>query len=394
MLRSLESRSRLLWATLAILGFAAAAQAQLRVATWNISNYTGGKVADIQTAVYDVYAGRLFAPDIILAQEIQSSSAAATFRNALNSAAGSPGDWEYVYVSGTFEGNVMLYRTSKVEYQAYSIASPGGAFPNGPRPCVRYKVRMQGYDAFRRATLFLYNSHMKAGSSGDDKTRRLTEATNIRDDAEGLHPDYHFLFGADLNIQSSLESAYLELVGVQANNDGRFFDPIKTPGSWNNNCSYNFVHTQDPSGAGGMDDRYDQILVSGNLVDGTGFEYIGNPDIPYSSVTWNDPNHSYRSWGNDGTTCNGSLATFGNSMVGPDIAQALKNLAGSGGHLPVFLDLRVPPQVTADLVVDFGTVTQGSQAEAEFRVSNAGDVGLVGELPGYSGPARYVMPIS
>jgi len=37
---------------------AAAAQAQLRVAAWNISNYSGGRTADIQAAVYGVYQDR------------------------------------------------------------------------------------------------------------------------------------------------------------------------------------------------------------------------------------------------------------------------------------------------------------------------------------------------
>ncbi len=37
-------------------------------------------------------------------------------------------------------------------------------------------------------------------------------------------------------------------------------------------------------------------------------------------------------------------------MVGASIAQALRDAAANGGHLPVFLDLRVPPRV--DSVTD------------------------------------------
>jgi hypothetical protein len=171
----------------------------------------------------------------------------------------------------------------------------------------------------------------------------LLEAQRIRDDAEALPSGWHFLLGGDFNIQSSFQSAYQELVGSQANNDGRFTDPIKTPGSWNNTSTYRIVHTQDPVGAGGMDDRHDQILVSSGLVDGAGADYIGDPDTAYSTTTWDDPSHSYRSWGNDGTSFNVAMTITGNQMVGTTIAQALANTAAGGGHLPVFLDLRVPP---------------------------------------------------
>jgi hypothetical protein len=239
---------------------------------------------------------------------------------------------------------------------------------------MRYTVRLRDY-ASDGGLLACYSSHMKAQESGsDDEARRLLEAQRIRDDAQTLSAQVHFVLGADLNIQDSSEDAYQELVGSQANNEGRFFDPIRTPGSWNNNEAFRFVHTQDPIGAGGMDDRFDQLLVSDNLIDGDGFEYIGNSAVPYSTSTWNDPNHSYRAWGNDGTCCNESLTIAGNTMVGATIAQALVNVADGAGHLPVFMDLRVPPEVGSDAALDFGLVVQGDPAEAVLQVWNNGDV--------------------
>jgi hypothetical protein len=188
--------------------------------------------------------------------------------------------------------------------------------------------------------LALYSSHMKSGSDSDDKSRRLLEAERIRDDAEALPEGWHFLLGGDFNIPSWGELAYQQLVGAQANDDGRFFDPINTPATWYNNPSYCFVHTQDPVWA--MDDRFDQLLVSAGLLDGTGVDYMGDPSIPYSTTTWDDPHHSYRSWGNDGTSYDTPLTISGNQMVGSVIAQALENSAVGGGHLPVFLDFRIP----------------------------------------------------
>jgi hypothetical protein len=196
---------------------------------------------------------------------------------------------------------------------------------------------------------------MKAGSTSSDQSRRLVESQRIRDNAQGLDTNpsngvndalpagYNFALVGDFNIQTSTQAAYQELVGSQANNAGRFFDPINTPGSWNNSSAYRFVHTQNPNAD--MDDRLDFILVSASLIDGGGIDYIGNSALAYSTSTWNDPNHSYRVWGNDGTSYGAGITVSGNTMVGATIAQAIKDSVGgsaTGGHLPVFLDLTLP----------------------------------------------------
>ena len=82
---------------------------------------------------------------------------------------------------------------------------------------------------------------------------------------------------------------------------------------------------------------------------------------PYSTTTWNDPNQSYRVWGNDGTSFNKSLTIAGNAEVGASIAQSLVNDATpAGGHLPVFLDLTYQinptPEPSAFAALGLGTL--------------------------------------
>ncbi len=376
---------------------AGAARAQLRVGAWNISNYNGAsRAADIQTAVFAVNAanGLSFRPDVIAVQEIIGAPALATLVNVLNTAPGSTGDWaaapylddpDYADTESAF-----VYRTGKVQLLASVVAAnASGSTADQPRSTYRYDFRPIGYTS-AGATIGIYSVHLKAGSTTDDNARRLIETTRIRDNAEGVNTNgpgtalpagYHFIIAGDMNMQSNTQTSYVELVGSQANNAGRFFDPINTPGSWNNNIAYRFIHTQDPAnaGGGGMDDRHDQMLCSAGLLDSQGLSYIGNSALPFSTSTWNDPNHSYRCWGNDGSTYNAGLATTGNAMVGPAIAQALINCATtSGGHLPVFMDFRVPAKVGTDVVtLDFGTVTQGSPAPVRsITVSNTGNTTL------------------
>lgn len=321
----------------------------LRIATWNVTNYSSGRVAAFQTATYGVYQGRSLSPDVIIGQEFLSAAGVAAFVDLLNTAPGSPGDWAAAdFVDGPDTDSALFYRTTRVSLatdlspNGVTTVAVGGLSPNHPRNIMRYDLRF-AVGTGVEARLALYSTHMKSGSTTDDRNRRLLEAQRIRDNAETLPPGWSFIVGGDTNIQTSSDTAWVELTGSQANNAGRFFDPINTPGAWNNNPAFRFVHTQDPIGAGGMDDRFDVLLTSGNLVDGVGLDYIGNPAIPYSTTTWNDSNHSYRCWGNDGTSYNVTLTVTGNAMVGPIIAQALIDSAAGAGHLPVYFELRVPP---------------------------------------------------
>ncbi len=346
----------------------------MRVANWNVTNFDDDettRIAAFQTAIYGEYNGRSMAPDVLVGEEFISSAAVIDFRNLLNNATGSPGDWASApFVDGPDTDSAFFYRTTKVDYLGMTVVSTGSSSTSDhPRNIQRYDIRLKGFDT-AEATIAIYASHMKAGSTGTDQARRLIEAEIIRTDAENLPEGWHFILAGDFNIQSSSQAAYVELVGSQANNDGRFFDPIRTPGEWNNNYSYRFVHTQEPSTA--MDDRHDQILVSASLIDGLGFDYDGNANISYSTSTWDDPNHSYRAWGNDGTTYNSPIATTGNSMVGPTIAQALIDSVNDNGHLPVFLDLLTPDPVAGACCTPCGCVdamTEAAciEADGEFR---------------------------
>lgn len=388
---------------------ASGASAQLRVATWNITNWantaagsqSSARISAFQTAIYGTVpaglalAGRSFAPDVLFLQEVDDTTSLSRFVNLLNTAAGSPGDWVAVpFVNGPDSESVMVYRSSKITPVAGTptiVANGTTTTTDQPRNTYRFDFRLVGYGTGNNNLISVYNVHMKSGSTSDDQARRLLEAQRIRQNANGLSARAGVMVMGDFNIQSALQAAYQELVGSQMNNAGRFFDPINSDkvinstlnGVWNNNSAYRFIHTQDPwpgTGSGGMDDRLDMILATSELLDGEGLHYIGNPSLPFSTTTWNDLNHSYRCWGNDGGGFNGGLRISGNTMVGATLAQALVNTLGNqSGHLPVYMDLRVPPVAQTNVVtLDFGFVDQGTAATAELLVNNVGNMSLWG----------------
>jgi len=373
---------------------ASLAHGQLRIGIWNITFYDGDPALDevFQTSIFDSFDGRSFRPDVLLIQEIDASSTV-YFLGVLNGDPRGGQDWQRAPV---FDGpgvldTAVFYRTSKVSDVAATLVSPGRGAPAHPRNLTRYTLSLPGY-ASPATQLVLYNTHMKAGSTPEDEQRRLEEAIAFRADADRLPEGTHFLIGGDLNVKRSTEPAYERLIQSRRINAGRVFDPIATPGEWVNNPAFVFVHSQDPFTQ--MDDRLDQILVNDDLLDGEGLDYLGDWTTPFSTVTFDDPNHSHRSWGNDGLSFDTPIRRRGNTMVGQFIAQALYDSTnGLSGHLPVFCDFLLPARVGATPRLNFGRVPQGTVVELDLTVWNAGDADLWGRTDTIAAPDGGIQPL-
>jgi hypothetical protein len=119
---------------------------------------------------------------------------------------------------------------------------------------------------------------------------------------------------------------------MPANQAFRFYDPINKPGNWSNNSSFSGIHTQSVSStgngcqaSGGMDDRFDFILASQKIMQGTN-------NVSYIS-------ESYKALGQDGNHFNTSItAPPANTIVPADLLNALGN---NSDHLPVVLKLKI-----------------------------------------------------
>ena len=178
----------------------------------------------------------------------------------------------------------------------------------------------------------IYGAHFKASSGNSNAQQRLEEATILRNHLNQLAESSFFILAGDLNIYSNnseSEPCFEMLIGSQDNNNGQLFDPINRIGHWHNNSSFADVHTQSPrtssfgGGAnGGMDDRFDWLLVSAQFLDeSSNLKYIEN---------------SYVTYGNDGNHFNDAINSGSNSAVSNDIAEALPD---ASDHLPVYMDL-------------------------------------------------------
>jgi len=172
-------------------------------------------------------------------------------------------------------------------------------------------------------------AHFKAGSYSENIQERVLEAGIVMDYLTSLGVAGNYLFLGDLNLYTSSEGAFQKLINP-SNSLYKFYDPANQIGDWNNNYAYRYIHTQsthvsgDCHSGGGMDDRFDFILASDYIINGT------------HKVTY-VPN-SYKAIGQDGSSFNNSINTTTNTSVPSNVAQALYSMSD---HLPVYLELKI-----------------------------------------------------
>ena len=358
----------------------------LRVVTWNLLQYPGLSLSTRQPHFRTVMAA--IDADIVIAQELNTAAGRDSFlTNVLNVV--QPGEWAATSWSalGT-EGGAIFYKPAKILAPVTSIVATGG-----PRPALVGLVKPVGYTALA-ASMRLYSIHFKAGTSCSplpcDSTVRRSECTSFRTTLNSLAAGTNLLMGGDTNFYGAFEGGYIRLTESQADNDGRFKDPLTMPGTWNNNSGYALNHTQCPCNTGcgggfsggGMDDRFDLWLTSYSMQDGEGLDYVPDFTVSHGAYPY--------VYGNDGTKFNTDINAGGtNGMVPIAVANALHD---ASDHLPVVITIQVPAKVVASASLDFGNVIIGATANQNLPVSN-GAVGLADELDyTLTAPAGFTAP--
>lgn len=177
-------------------------------------------------------------------------------------------------------------------------------------------------------------AHLKAGTNSSNEAARLTQVQKLMSRISNSGMPGNYTFSGDFNIYNSDEPAYQELTEY-SNSLYRFYDPTNSPGNWHNNGQFSSLHTQstrnqstDCFSSGGLDDRFDFILVS--------------PYIYYGTDRLHCVENSYRVIGQDGNRLNGSVLSPANNSVPNNVANALYQ---QSDHLPVILDMVIDAHV-------------------------------------------------
>ncbi len=296
---------------LALLLASVATASDIRIANWNMFNRPNSSSdrtalrTVIQAMGAEVIGGAARPVDILVMQETDTSSSADTRT-----------DFNIVYGVGSYAVQVtapdgggdrtgFVYNTATVQLIGTTVV--GGM----THPALRGQFRPVGTNG--EADFYVYAIHLKSGNSGSDRSRRASEANTVRANANALG-SAAVIYAGDFNWQNSFEGAWGNFL---APGDGQAFDPVNAPGSWRDNIAFIDLHSQDPRG--GMDDRFDLQLITDELFDNEGLDYIDG---------------SYRVFGNNGThTLNGSITS--GTGAAPNVLSALVTVSD---HLPVVLD--------------------------------------------------------
>ena len=150
---------------------------------------------------------------------------------------------------------------------------------------------------------------------------RYNEVLELKEHADLLSEHSHFIILGDFNIYDAEEPAYQLLM------DGfsiDLYDPINRYGDWHDHSEFADIHTQSTRDVqlgcgsyGGLDDRFDMILLSEYFNESIGLKYLEN---------------SYYAFGNDGNHFNQAVNEGENEVVSQEIADALYY---ASDHLPV-----------------------------------------------------------
>lgn len=304
---------------------------------YNLLNYPGS-TADVRDPAFRLVLGEV-QPDVLVVQELSSLTGFNRYLdNVLNydSATYSGG----TFINGPDSDNGIYFKTSKFQFISNTPIA------TALRDINEFKLRHLATGD----TLIFYSAHLKASNTSADVALREAEVANLRAVTNTLAAGKYFMVCGDFNIYGSNEGAYQQLVQANGYPDGKFNDVLSMTGNWNNSA-YALYHTQSPrttafgGGAiGGMDDRFDMILFSDALMQGSG--------------TYDLEANSYKAYGNDGLHYNQALNTPPYGMYTATITAALHD---ASDHIPVVVRLKYSQSQSA-LQTDLTAYTLGAAA--------------------------------
>lgn len=318
---------RFLFLVLFSVGSAYSQTDTITMVTYNLLNFPDGRDDCSSNTVVQDRADTLqkimayTKPDILAVCEIQNQVAEGLILNQSLNYAGAP---NYAAASYTPDGslnNMLFYNMDLLTlYAQHEIAT----FPREIDHYVLYMNDPNLGTYFDTTFIDVYMCHLKAGNSSSNEQIRATQVEELMAYVATQPTDHNHFVCGDLNVYSANETGYQLLTSGPF----AFQDPINAPGNWNNNGSFDYLHTQstrtsqnfDCGSKGGLDDRFDQILVSSNVMSGSdSLKYLPN---------------SYAAIGNDGNHFNANLLQGSNSLYPADLVSALYYMSD---HLPVLL---------------------------------------------------------
>lgn len=190
-------------------------------------------------------------------------------------------------------------------------------------------------------SLDAFVTHLKSSEGPANRQLRLEMTDTFVKKLADVSSGHYVLFAGDFNFYSSYtEPAYQRM--LDTSNTIVMVDPTHMPGNWSDNDTFKTIHTQatrlstdgfgQGGASGGMDDRFDFIMMSKSLE--------GNGHLRYAEG-------SYKAYGNNGNCFNNRIDAY--DCEGPYSLVLRQHLYNMSDHLPVVMQLKTNADFTVGL---------------------------------------------
>ena len=316
-------------------------QGQTRIKTmfYNTLNYNSNAESEARTPHLKTILDEV-KPDLFMVCELKNETASNyLFNNAIVTSNPSfkKADFNTSRSPATDLLQMVYYNADKLTLEFNEV------IPTGVRDINHYTLKLKTASETR---IEVFVTHLKASRGIDNRQKREESIEIFTRQLDRLPQDAYVIFAGDFNFYTSNEEGFLKL--IDENNPIQIIDPINRlcpsfPDDgkdyydvdydntyfWNNS-SFSDVHSQSTRSSqlngdgagGGMDDRFDFIMLSKNFTESTEMKFINN---------------SYKTIGNNGNCYNSFVS---NTTCTGEFSQNLRNaLFIFSDHLPIVLEL-------------------------------------------------------
>src|SRR5690625_3486163 len=312
------------------LSFSLSAQESLRAMFYNVLNFPSGFPQDREFILKNIVEE--IDPDILMICELESENGADRILSALNSI-----NNEYARApffpsaSQDFDHQQMIFfKRKKIKLQ-YSEA-----IATDVRDLNYYELKINTADSLTDPLIIhTFVTHLKSSQGNANKQLRLESVQKFFDRTENLPNDAFVIFAGDFNFYDHNEPGYQLL--IDPSNTIPMVDPSNRVGSWHANRNFMDVHTQSTrvssggfggGAGGGLDDRFDFIMISSNMENNPKLEYVPN---------------SYAAYGNNGNCYKQNINDPSCSGVYSQVIR--EELYQMSDHTPVVMDIQTSKQI-------------------------------------------------
>jgi len=358
------------------------AQTEIKLMTYNLLHFPTGtsydRTADLRY-ILDTYQ-----PDIFMVAELESENGSdMILDNCLNYNDNKYNAASFIENNSSYYRDLqqMLYYNNQMFELTYETI-----LLTSVRDINHYTLQLITEDVTKQPVYIdIYVAHLKASNGSDDIQTRAEMVEVFTNDLQNIPDNHYVIFAGDFNLYTASEPAYQEI--VDNTNAIVMVDPSGSAGNWHNNYSYRHLHTQATHSqsngvfvGGGIDDRFDFIILSENL--------FNNPELEYVENT-------YKSFGNNGNCFNKAINNSDCDSEEYDFTLRT-HLYNMSDHLPVTASLQTDQSlaVTTEVpslknfyipenpVHNYLTLNGNTQADMQLQVYNTWGQKIM-EIPHY-----------